>query len=103
MTTLSQALSPRLRLSLLALLTLIALLTPPCARAAERAGTVLFFSLADLTQLLSHPALPSLSALSPSYAWRGEDEAAVQDGPLEQNAAWGNGLGVDGAAAPGSR
>jgi len=103
MTTLSQALSPRFRLSLLALLTLIALLTPPCARAAEREGTVLFFSLADLKQMLSHPALPSLSALSPSYAWRKQDEAAEQDGPLERNARWGHGLGFDGYAYPGAR
>ena len=102
MTTLSQALSPRLRLAFLALLTLMAPLTPPCARAAEREGTVLFFSLADLTQLLSHPALPSLSALSPSYAWRKQDEAAEQDGPLERNARWGHGLGVDGYAYPGA-
>jgi len=48
MTMLSQALSSRLRLLLLAFLTFTALLTPPCARAAEREGTVLFFSFTDL-------------------------------------------------------
>lgn len=102
MTMLSQALSSRLRLLLLAFLTFTALLTPPCARAAEREGTVLFFSFTDLKQMLSHPALPSLSALSPSYAWREQYEAAEQEGPLERNARWGHGLGVDGYAYPGA-
>ena len=103
MTTLSQALNTQGRKALLAGLALIVLLTPTCAISAEREGTVLFFSLADLTQLLSHPALPSLSALSPSYAWREQYEAAEQEGPLERNARWGHGLGVDGYAYPGAR
>jgi hypothetical protein len=104
------ALSKKLRNSLpaapAAALALAILLTPPYARAAEREGTVLFFSVADLTQLLSHPtlpALPSLAALSPSRAWGEPDQAAEPDGPLERNARWGHGLGLDGYAYPGPR
>jgi len=79
-----------------------ALLMPAGALAAEREGTVLFFSLADLHQVLSHPSLPSLSQLLPSLAWRERPEAA-QDTHLERNARWGNGLGIDGYTRPGTR
>ena len=106
MTTLSQALSPRLWISLLALLTLTALLTPSGAMAAEHEGTALFFSFADLKQMLSHPtlpALPSLSALSPRWAWREQSEAAAQDGPLERTYRGGHRLGLEGYAYPGPR
>jgi hypothetical protein len=50
---------------------LMVLMAPPCVLAAEREGTVLFFSLEDLQQALSHPLLPSLpsfSQLLPSFA-----------------------------------
>lgn len=100
------ALRKKLKNSLPAALALTVLLTPPYARAAEREGTVLFFSLADLTQMLSHPtlpALPSLSELSPSRAWWEQDQAAGPEGPLERNVRWGNGLGFDGYAYPGLR
>jgi hypothetical protein len=100
------ALSKKLRNALSAALALAILLTPPYARAAEREGTVLFFSVADLTQLLSHPtlpALPALSELSPRRAWGEPDQAAEPDGPLERNARWGHGLGLDGYAYPGPR
>ena len=103
MTTLSQALSTQGRKALLAGLALIVLLTPPCAMSAEREGTVLFFSLADLKQALSHPSLPLLSQLSSSVGWWEQPEAAEHDGPLERNARWGHGLGVDGYAYPGAR
>ena len=102
MTTLRHALSSRLWISLLALLTLTALRTPSGAMTAEHEGTVLFFSFADLKQMLSHPtlpALPSLSALSPSWAWREQYEAAEQDGPLERTYRWGDGLGLEGYAS----
>jgi hypothetical protein len=102
MTTLSQALSPRLWISLLALLTLTALLAPSGAMAAEREGTVLFFSFADLKQLLCHPAFPALSARSPSCVWREQYEAAEQEDPLERTYRWGHGLGFEGYAYPGS-
>ena len=103
MTTLSQALSPQGRKALLAGLALIVLLTATCAMSAEREGTVLFFSLEDLKQALSHPSLPSLSHLSPSVGWWEQPEAAEHDGPLERSARWGHGLGVDGYAYPGAR
>jgi hypothetical protein len=104
MTTLSQALRTQCRKVLLAGgLALFVLLTPPCARSAEREGTVLFFSVEDLKQALSHPALPALSQLSSSFAWWEQPKAAEQDGPLERNSRWGNGLGVDGYTRPGTR
>ena len=76
MTTLSQALRTQGRKALLAGLALIVLLTPTCALSAEREGTVLFFSLEDLKQALSHPSLPSLSQLSLSFGWWEQPEAA---------------------------
>jgi hypothetical protein len=103
MTTLRQALRSQGRNALLAGLTLFVLLTPTYALSAEREGSVLFFSVEDLRQALAHPALPALSQLSPSLAWRKQPKAAEQDGPLEQNARWGHGLGVDGYTRPGTR
>ncbi len=104
MTTFSQALRTQCRKALLAGLALLVLLTPTYALSAEREGTVLFFSLADLQQALSHhPSLHSLSQLSPSGAWWEQPKAAEQDGPLERNFRWGNGLGVEGYTRPGSR
>ena len=102
MMTLSQTLRTKCRKALLAGVALSALLTPACALAAEREGTVLFFSLGDLQQALSHPSLPSLWQLPSSFAWRERPEAAEQDGPLERNARWGNGLGIDGHIRPGT-
>jgi hypothetical protein len=103
MTTLSQALRTQGRNALLAGLTLLVLLTPPCALSAEREGSVLFFSVEDLQQALAYPALLSLSHLPPSFAWWEQPEAAEQDGPLERNARWGHGLGVDVYTRPGTR
>jgi hypothetical protein len=102
----SRALRTQGRKALLAGVALGALLTPPCALAAEREGTVLFFSVEDLQQALSHPVLPSLlsfSQLLPSFEWREQPEAAEQDGRLERNSRWGNGLGVNGYTRPGTR
>jgi hypothetical protein len=103
MTTLSQALRTPCRKVLFAGLTLSVLLTPTRALSAEREGTVLFFSVEDLQQALSHPSLPSLSHLSPSGAWWEQPKAAEQDGPLERNFRWGNGLGVQGYTHPETR
>jgi hypothetical protein len=103
MTTLSQALRMQCRKVLLAGLALSVLLTPTRVLSAEREGTVLFFSLEDLQQALSHPSLPSLSPLSPSGAWWEQPKAAEQDDPLERNFRWGNGLGIDGYTRPGTR
>jgi len=103
MTTLSQALRTQCRKALFAGLALSILVTPTCALSAEREGTVLFFSVADLQQVLSHPSLPSLSQLSPSFEWQKQPKAAEQDDPLERNFRWGNGLGIDGYTRPGTR
>ncbi len=93
-------LSTKVRNSLLAVLAFTVLLTPTRALSAEREGTVLFFSLADLTQELSHPSLTSLAHLAPSFTWRALREQAYGDGPMERTARWGNGLGFGGYANP---
>jgi hypothetical protein len=103
MTTLSHTLSAKCRKILLAGLALLVLLPPACALAAEREGTVLFFSVEDLQQALSHSSLPSLSQLAPSFAWQEQPKVAEQDGRLERNSRWGNGLGVEGYTRPGTR
>jgi len=103
MTTLSQTLRTKCRKALLAGVALSALLTPACALAAEREGSMLFFSVEDLQQTLAHPSLPALSQLSPSFMWWEQPKAAEQDGPLERNSRWGNGLGVDGYYPMGSQ
>jgi hypothetical protein len=103
MPTSSQKSTPILRRALLVFLTFSPLLSTPGAFAAERDGTVLFFSAADLTAVLSHPALPDLSQLPPSLEWQDQQKGAEQDGPLERSYRWGNGLGFDGYAAPGMR
>ena len=94
------ALSKKVRNSLLAVLAFTVLLTPAHALSAEREGTVLFFSFADLKQELSHPSLSSLAPLSPSFTWRALHEQAYEDGPIERNSRWGNGLGFGGYANP---
>ena len=106
MTVLNQTLRAKCRKALLATVALLVLRPPAGALAAEREGTVLFFSLEDLQQALSRPSPFSLSRflqLSPSFAQREQPEAEKQDGPLERNSRWGNGLGVDGYTHPGTR
>ena len=94
------ALSKKVRNSLLALLAFTVLLTPTCALSAEREGTVLFFSFDDLKKELSHPPLPSVSQLAPSFAWRALQDQAYEEGPIERDYRWGNGLGFGGYANP---
>ena len=103
MTTLRQILRTQGRKALLAGVALSVLLTPAFARSAEREGSVLFFSVEDLQQALSHSALPSFPQLLPSFAWQEQPKAAEQDGPRERSFRWGNGLGVDGYTRPGTR
>lgn len=103
MTTSSHTLHTTLRRALLMFLTLSSFLITPRAFAAERDGTVLFFSLDDLQEVLSSPLLPSFSPLALSFAWQGQQDAAEQEGPLERSLRWGNGLGVDGYTRPGTR
>ena len=106
MNALSQALRTKCRKALRAAVALLVLLPPAGVLAAEREGTMLFFSLEDLRQALSHPppvSLPAFLQLSSSFAQREQPEAEKQDGPLEKNARWGNGLGIDGYTRPGTR
>jgi hypothetical protein len=98
--TRTQALRTKYRSVLLAGLALVVLLTPISAMAAQRDGTVLFFSWEDLTQALSKPLLPDLS---PSFLWQNLQSQANQEGPIERSYRWGHGLGVDGYAHPGAR
>jgi hypothetical protein len=106
MTTLSQTRPTKCWKALLTAVALLVLLPPAAALAAERDGTVLFFSLEDPQQALSHPSpfsLPPFLQLSPSFGQREQPDAEKQDGPLERNYRWGNGLGVDGYTRPGTR
>jgi hypothetical protein len=105
MTILRQTLRTQCWKALLAGVALSALLSAS-APAAEREGSVFFFSMEDLQEVLSHPTLFSLPALWQSwssFAWQEQDAAEHQDGPLERNARWGNGLGIDGYTRPGTR
>jgi hypothetical protein len=86
--------------SLLAALTLMATLIPASAFSAERDGTTIFFSFEDLRQEF---AKSSLSQLAPIFTWRAQEENADRMTPIERNLRWGNGLGIDGYAHPGSR
>ena len=63
-------------------LALVVLLMPLSAAAVQRDGTVLFFSLEDLTQALSKPTLPDLS---PSFSWQHLLPQAPQESPIERN------------------
>jgi hypothetical protein len=93
-------LSTKVRNSLLAVVTCTVLLTPTYALSVEREDTEIFFSFDDLKEALSHPFLPSLSQLFPSFAWRDLHNQAYEEGPIEQNCRWGDGLGFGGYANP---
>jgi hypothetical protein len=95
-----RALSTKVRNSLLSALAFAVLLTPTSALSAEREGTVLFFSFADLKQEWSHPSFSSLAPLSPSFTWRALHEQAYEDGPIERDYRWGHGSGFGGYANP---
>ena len=106
MTTLRYTRSPKLRLAFLALLTATTVLMPAGAKAAERDGTVLFFSLEDIQQVLARPSLPALTSLlsfSPasSFSWRAQSKTAAKGSLLERNTRYGNGLWADGYRLPG--
>jgi hypothetical protein len=84
----------------LAALAIAIVLIPAHAFSAERDGTVLFFSFEDLKQELSKPELPQLP---PRFSWRNQSEQPDQTNPIERSYFWGNGLGIDGYAHPGTR
>jgi hypothetical protein len=109
MTTLRHTIGSKLRLTLLALLTVATLSLPSSAKAAERDGTVLFFPLADLQRMLVHPSRQSLTALFafsspvPNSAWHAWSAIPERDNPLQWNNGYSNGLCVDGCLLPGPR
>lgn len=86
--------------SLLVALALTVVLTPARATAAEREGTALFLSFAEVTGMLRHPAsiLPEFRS-----AFRPQHSSARAGERIEKNYRWGNGLGFDGSAYPGAR
>jgi len=96
----------KFRLTLLALLMVTTLLTPSGAQAAERNGTVLFFPLAELQQLIVHPSPHSLTAFlsfSPPalrFAWPAWSTA---DRPQQGHTGYDNGPGVEAFHLPGPR
>ena len=100
MTTLRTILGKRVRRAFLVVFAFMVLLTPTYAFSAEREGTVLFFSFADLKKELTSP---SPSQWYPSFSWRDQQEQANQEGPIERNSRWGNGLGFDNYTRPGTR
>ena len=106
MTIPSDTLCSKCRKALLAAVALLVLVPPASVLAAEWEGTVLFFSPEDLQQALSHSSpfsLPSFLHLSPGFARWELSEPEKQDGPMERNSRWGDGLGVDGYTRPGIR
>jgi hypothetical protein len=106
MTTQRHTSSTKLRLAILTLLTGTVLLMSPSAKAAERDGTVLFFSLQDIQHVLANPSLPAFTSLlspsqpAPGFAWRAQS-GTEQNRSLERNTRYGNGLWADGYRLPG--
>lgn len=108
MTTLSRTLSTKCRNALLTGVALSTLLAPAGALAAERDGSVLFFSLEDIQSVLTRPSFSSLASFLspsqpvPSFALR-EQSGTEQGRPLEQHTPDGNGFWADGYRLPGPR
>src|SRR5262245_53112406 len=109
MTTLRHTTGSKLRLTFLALLTAATLSLPSSAKAAERDGTVLFFPLGDVQQMIVHPSRQSLTALlsftppAPNSALNAWSATPVRDNPLQWNNTYSNGMCVDGCRLPGPR
>ena len=100
MTMFGKVVGKRVRKSFLAAFALTMMLMPTYVLSAERDSTVLFFSFEDLKEGLSKP---DLSQLYPSFSWQSPQEQANQEGPIERNYRWGNGLGFDSYTFPGVR
>ncbi len=83
-----------------AALALAVVLTPALTFAAERDGTTLFFSFEAIQQWLRQPTPADFFSTLMSWTRQGHGN---QEGPIERNYRWGNGLGFDGYAYPGSR
>ena len=102
MKTLRYTGSPKLCLAFLALLTATTLLMPSGAQAAERNGTVLFFSFADIQHVLARPSLPALTSLlsfsQPAFSWRAQSETAERAAHWNGILATATGFGLRGIA-----
>ena len=99
MKTYNTTLRKRLIIALLTAGALGLVCSPTPAQAAEREGATLFFSFEELKEALHFSPL----RLSPSEIvsnflpdWHEKDSR------VEKNFRWGNGLGIDGYAAPGT-
>jgi hypothetical protein len=103
MMTLRLVLNKRIRRATLVVLACSVLLTPAYAVSAERDGTVIYFTFADLNQMFFHSSSSSLRQVFPSFSWRDQREQPGQQRHIERNYRWGNGQGVDGATRPGTR
>ncbi|MEW6299019.1 MAG: hypothetical protein AB1671_14990, partial [Thermodesulfobacteriota bacterium] len=68
-----------------------------CRRARR---TTLFFSFEAIQQGLRQPTPADFFSTLMSWTRQGHGN---QEGPIERNYRWGNGLGFDGYAYPGSR
>jgi hypothetical protein len=79
----------------------LGLICPPLpAQAAEREGATLFFSFAVLKVALR---FSPLRLFPPGTASNFLPDWHEKDSRVEKNFRWGNGLGVDGYATPGTR
>ena len=74
--------------------------SPTPARAVEREGTALFFSFEELKDALR---VSPFALFSPGTASYLQPDWHERDSQAEKNFRWGNGLGVDGYVAPGTR
>lgn len=83
-----------------AALALCVVLTPSLPFAAERDGTTLFFSFDDLKEGMQNPTSSQWSSYITQMM---RQDQGGKESPIERNYYWGNGLGFDGYAAPGSR
>ncbi|MBI3303787.1 MAG: hypothetical protein HYZ72_17115 [Deltaproteobacteria bacterium] len=85
---------------LLAALALTIVLIPTFAVSAERDGVTFFFSFEELTEMLRHPAPPQLT---PRSALQPRGEEAGQESRIEREYRWGNGMGINSYAYPGTQ
>ena len=90
----------RMITGLFAAFVLCVLLTPSLPLAAERDGTTFFFSFEDVKEGVQNPTSSQWSSYVTQMM---RQDQVSKESPIERNYRWGNGLGFDGYAAPGSR
>ena len=100
MKTYNTPLCKRLVIALLTAGALGLVCSPTPAQAAEREGATLFFSFAELKDALR---FSPLRLFPPGTVSNFLPDWHEKDDRVEKNFRWGNGLGVDGYAAPGTR